>query len=82
LERRRRCGWLPLEERGETRLVWARGRVGAEECPKSLVSPQSLEWVERFFAWKFAGGGALDALGARESDAFLILEREWRAEIH
>ncbi len=42
-------------EREPQKLVWARGRVGAEECPKSLVTPQSLEWVEKFLAWKFAG---------------------------
>jgi hypothetical protein len=42
------------------------------------VTPQSLEWIERFFTWKFAGGRALDDMTARDADAFLILEREWR----
>lgn len=79
MEVRRRCGWLPEERRGPRRPVWARGRVGAEECPKSLVTPQSLEWVETFLTWKFSGGGALNELRARDADAFLILEREWRA---
>ena len=73
-----RCGWLPEERRGPRRLVWVRGRVATEECPKSLVTPQSLEWMERFFAWKFAGGGVLDGLPARDADAFLVLEKEWR----
>ena len=50
----------------------------SEECPKSLVTARSVEWLEKFFAWKFAGGGALDELEAREADAFLTLEREWR----
>jgi hypothetical protein len=58
--------------------VWARGRVRAEECPKSLVTPQSLEWIERFLTWKFAGGREIEELAARDADAFLILEREWR----
>ena len=97
LEQKRRCGWLPEEQRGPRRIVWARGRVAAEECPKSLVTPQSLEWIEKFFTWKFAGGGsdevarnpqranaarrglcAFDEMPARDADAFLILEREWR----
>ncbi len=78
LEEKRRCGWLPEERRGAGRLVWVRGRVGAEECPKSLVTAHSVEWLERFLAWKFAGGGALDELEAREADAILTLEREWR----
>jgi hypothetical protein len=52
--------------------------VGTEECPKSLVTPQSLEWVEKFLTWKFSGSGAFDEMAARDADAFLILEREWR----
>lgn len=78
LEVKRRCGWLPLDRRGPRKVVWVRGVVGVEECPKSLVTPQSLEWIERFLAWKFAGGGRIEGLDAREADAFLMLEREWR----
>jgi len=80
LEIRRRCGWIEEERRGPRRLVWARGRVRAEECPKSFVAPQSVEWVEKFLIWKFSGGGGLNDLPAREADAFLILEREWRSD--
>ncbi len=60
--------------------MWARGRAAAEECPKSLVTPQSVEWLEKFLAWKFSGGGGLSDLAARDADAFLILEKEWRAD--
>ena len=78
MEARRRCGFIEEERRGAKKLVWARGRVGAEECPKSLVSAQSLEWIERFLTWKFAGAREILELKARDADAFLILEREWR----
>jgi hypothetical protein len=54
--------------------------MGVEECPKSFVSAASLELVEKFFTWKFSGGGALWDLAARDADAFLILEKEWRGE--
>jgi len=67
-----------MEQRAPRRLVWARGAAAAEECPKSLSTPQSLEWVERFFAWKFAGDTRLEEMSARQADAFLMLEREWR----
>jgi hypothetical protein len=70
------------EKRGPVRIVWARGRASTDECPKSEVTPQSLEWIERFFTWKFAGGGRLDDLPARDADAFLMLEREWRDGEH
>src|SRR5450755_3612483 len=57
LERKRRCGFLPEAERGPERLVWIRGSVTAEECPKSFVAPESIERVERFFARKHFGVG-------------------------
>ena len=77
---RRRCGFLAPEKRGPKKLVWARGRVAAEECPKSLVTPESVELLEKFFAWKLGGGGRLEDRPAKEADAFLVLEGEWRAE--
>ena len=58
--------------------MWARGRVWVEECPTSTVTPKSVEWLEKFWAWKLAGAGELMALNARDADAFLILEQEWR----
>jgi len=70
-----------VEQRGPKKLVWARGHVSSEECPKSLVTPGSVELLEKFFAWKFGGGGLLNDLAAKEGDAFLILEGEWRAEV-
>jgi hypothetical protein len=59
-------------------VVWARGRAWSEECPKSLVTPRSAELVERFVMWKAAGGGDLIGREAKEADAFLTLEKEWR----
>jgi hypothetical protein len=37
-----------------------------------------VEWIEKFLTWKFGGGGRLEEMEARDADAFLILEREWR----
>lgn len=77
LEARRRCGFLPVERRGPKRIVWARGPAAADECPKSLVTAESIETLEKFFAWK--AWGWRDPT-AREADAFLALEKELRAE--
>jgi hypothetical protein len=77
LEARRRCGFLPEERRGAKRIVWARGRASTEECPRSLVTAESIELLERFFAAR-AWGWTDPA--AREADAFLVLERELRTE--
>jgi hypothetical protein len=58
-------------------VVWARGGATAEECPTSLVTPASIEFMERFFAWKTV---EKHELTAREAEAFVVLEREWRME--
>jgi hypothetical protein len=77
LEGRRRCGFLPAERRGAKRIVWARGTASTEECPKSLVTAESIELLERFFSAK--SWGWRDPT-AREADAFLALDQELRAE--
>ena len=62
------------------RAVWARKRAVATSCPKSLVSAESLAWIEEYYAWKFAGVGGYRTLNARQLDAFCTLEHELRAE--
>jgi hypothetical protein len=58
-------------------VVWARNGAAAEECPTSLVTPASIEFLESYFAWKTVGRRELTA---REAEAFVVLEREWRME--
>lgn len=80
LEKTRRCGFLPEAERGEPRLVWIRKRAQAEECPKSLVTGESLALVEEFFVRRRLG--MVDGLDmpARHVDAFVILRQEMDRE--
>jgi len=77
LEARRRCGFLASERRGAERIVWARGRASATECPKSLVTAESIELLEKFFASRAWGWKDPPA---REAEAFLALEQELRTE--
>ena len=42
------------------------------------MTPLSVELVERFFLWKVAGAGDLTTHEAKEVDALLTLEKEWR----
>ena len=60
--------------------MWARGRVAAFSCPKSLITADSQTLVEEFFVRRKLGGIRLDDLTAREAEAFLILEKELEAE--
>ncbi len=81
LERKRRCGWLAGPIESPARIVWARKEVALETCPRSYVSPESEAWVEEFFVRrKFGFFGNLEELGAREVEAFLILESEMNRE--
>ena len=49
-------------------------------CPKSLVTPRSMAWLENFFAWKALGGGIDFAMEAKSVEALLILEQAWQME--
>lgn len=60
--------------------MWARGKTATEECPKSLISADSLALLEEFHVWKFAGGPVRD-LPAKRVEGFVILEQEWRREV-
>jgi hypothetical protein len=55
-------------------VVWARGGVAVQECPVSFITARSTAWVEAFFARKAFGGPGVTKLGAREAEAFLLLE--------
>ena len=61
--------------------MWASGRTIAEECPKSLVSAESIELLEKFFARRAFGFSGWSDPTAREADAFLTLEAELRTEV-
>jgi hypothetical protein len=52
----------------------------ATSCPKSSITPESLSWLEEFYAWKLAGGMDYRTMSARQVDAFSVLEGELEAE--
>ncbi|MEO8049694.1 MAG: hypothetical protein ABI833_04695 [Acidobacteriota bacterium] len=43
-----------------------------------MVTPESIGWVEWFFASKCFGNGEMAGHPAKEADAMLTLEKEWR----
>ena len=61
-------------------MVWARKRVSTDRCPTSVVSAQSLTWIEQFYVWRKLAEKYPGELSAREVEAFLILEQEAQAE--
>ena len=72
----------PLET--PAHIVWSRRHVATDICPKSLVTAESLGWIEEFFVRKRLGLGLglpFD-LSARQAEAFLILEEQLWLEEH
>ena len=76
LETKRRCGWIPLALETPPRVIWAKNTVATMVCPKSFVTAQSLAWVEEYLVRRKLGQTGIEGLGAREVEAFLILEHE------
>jgi hypothetical protein len=73
---RRRCTWVPAALETPAHMVWARGRVSTDVCPKSFVTPDSIGWVEEFLARKWLRLALPVELSMREAEAFLILEQQ------
>jgi len=78
----RNCGWSS-EPRGSiaARPVWARKETASFACPKSVISSQSLEMLERFSYWKICGGSLMDE-EAKVADSILFLNEQWVKEQH
>jgi hypothetical protein len=64
----------------EPRPVWVRNGARALQCPKSLISAESLSLVEEFLIWKQLGQPGLREMSARQAQAFLLLGQELSAE--
>jgi hypothetical protein len=82
LEAKRRCGFLPIAERAQPAVVWGRGDVQAQECPTSLITAESLGWIEEFLVRRRLGIGESLETEARKVDAFLILRDRMEREEH
>ena len=60
--------------------VWARAALVSVHCPKSIISPQSMYFLEQFQIWKEFGGGTPWESEAKVAEAILLLENAWRKE--
>jgi hypothetical protein len=64
---------------GAEKTVWVRGSVSATQCPKSILTPDSLRLLELFAAWKLTPAADLRDWPARDVDGLFVLEQEWRS---
>lgn len=66
--------------------MWTRGEATATECPKSLITAESVETVERFYAWKTAAANGAQnerwlSLPVRVADGLMLLEEQWKKQV-
>jgi hypothetical protein len=73
---KRRCGWIARALETPERVVWARNNAATTICPRSLITAQSMAWLEEYLVRRKFRQTGIDGLGAREVEAFLILEHE------
>ncbi|MBZ5590642.1 MAG: hypothetical protein LAP39_00285 [Acidobacteriia bacterium] len=71
---------MPAAQQTPPHVVWARGPVAADECPTSLITAQSIGWVEEYFTWRRLRLALPFDLNARQAEAFLILEGQLELE--
>lgn len=76
----RKCAWLPAETPLDERIVWVRGNVFSNRCPKSLITAESLRYLDIFTARAQLGGTNIESLEAKTADALLTLQRAWQEE--
>jgi hypothetical protein len=75
----RNCAWVQIDGHAQARVVWARAGIFSTQCPKSIVTAQSMYFLELFRWWK-EGGGGLWELQAKAAEAVMVLEQAWRME--
>lgn len=63
-------------EAAPPKVVWARRGVVAEQCPRSLITAESLARIEEFEVWRTDRAPSLLEMDALKADAFWILENE------
>jgi hypothetical protein len=80
LEMRRRCAWLPAAAATPERVVWARKHVSTVTCPRSMITARSLAWLDEFLVRRNLSLKWPDDAGARDVEAFLLLQAEWETE--
>jgi hypothetical protein len=82
LELKRRCGWVKAALETPAQIVWARKQVATDVCPKSLITAESLGWIEEFLVWRRLRQDLRNDLTARKAEAFLILDEHFALEEH
>jgi hypothetical protein len=61
--------------------VWGRIGISSLQCPKTVITPESLFFLEQFHIWKKFGAGEVLRANARVVEALVLLDEEWQKEV-
>lgn len=76
LEERRRCGWRESGE-GNAQAIWVGRGSSASRCPKTVITADSVAWLEMWTGWRLAGRAPEACWSAKDLEAMGTLENEW-----
>lgn len=69
---------MQIEQAPKKRVVWARGDLLCTQCPKSIITSESLNFLDEFQVWKQLGSWDASRLSARSAEALTVLEEAWK----
>jgi hypothetical protein len=78
----RNCAFAGEAVENPARPVWVRRGTASCRCPKSIVTPVSLSFLEQFQVWKRFGDDHPLLMDARTAEAIALLDDAWEAEQH
>jgi hypothetical protein len=77
----RNCAFASEGRPAPKRPVWARRNIATTQCPKSIITAESLSMLEQFQIWRSFGSADIWAMNARLVEAFVLLGDELRQEM-
>jgi hypothetical protein len=63
-------------------VIWRRGAVCSEQCPKSIITAESLAFLDEYRTRKQIGCVEQLTLSAKAADALVLIDLEMQKEIN
>lgn len=57
--------------------MWAGYGSAAKRCPKTVITPDSVAWLEMWAVWRHTGKGPEPVWSAKDLEAMAALEQAW-----
>lgn len=81
MEESRQCGWRGERQAG-VKAVWARYGSATNRCPKTVITADSVAWLDQWAIWRQTGRGVSAEWSAKDLEAMAVLEQAWERMQH